>query len=59
MHSKWIEPRRRGEAREREADMLLELISPYISVVAVGVFWVLAVRRPMAVAQPARRRRRS
>jgi hypothetical protein len=35
--------------------MLLELIAPYISVVAVGVFWVLAVRRPLVVARAARR----
>jgi hypothetical protein len=36
--------------------MLLELISPYISVAAVGVFWVLAVRRPLVVTRTARRR---
>jgi hypothetical protein len=36
--------------------MLLQLISPYISVVAVGVFWVLAVRRPLVVTRAARRR---
>jgi hypothetical protein len=29
--------------------MLLELLSPYMSVAVVAVFWVLAVRRPVAV----------
>jgi hypothetical protein len=29
--------------------MLLELLSPYMSVAVVAVFWALAVRRPAAV----------
>jgi hypothetical protein len=35
--------------------MLLELMSPYISVAVVGTFWLVAIRRPMAVVRPARR----
>jgi hypothetical protein len=35
--------------------MLLELMSPYISVAVVGAFWLVAVRRPTAVARPVRR----
>jgi len=35
--------------------MLLALISPFVPVLATVLFWVVAVRRPLAVARAQRR----
>jgi hypothetical protein len=48
MQWRWFD-RRRSRGVERERAMLLELLSPYMSVAVVAVFWALAVRRPAAV----------
>ncbi len=35
--------------------MILALLSPFLPVLAVGLFWAVAVRRPLAVARARRR----
>ena len=48
-------PRALRGAGKGRPDMLLELMSPYMSVAVVGAFWLVAIRRPTAIARPARR----
>ena len=44
--------------RWRQGAAMLELVSLYVPVALIALYWAVAVRRPLAVAHAARRRPR-